>query len=83
MKMKRSISLLLSGLMLFSVACSGGKDPSSSDPNENNSQVQLKESDYYLVKDGKSDYQIVFSPNATYYESFAVSELQTLHLYLT
>ena len=77
MKMKRSISLLLSGLMLFSVACSGGKDPSSSDPNENNSQVQLKESDYYLVKDGKSDYQIVFSPNATYYESFAVSELQT------
>ena len=78
MKLKRSISLLLGFLMLFSAACGGGEDSSSSPiTEENNTQTQLKESDYYLVKDGKSDYKIVFSPNATYYESFAVSELQT------
>ncbi len=79
MKLKRGISLLLGAFMLFSVACNDGGDSSSSSPlpEESTTKTQLKESDYYLVKDGKSDYEIVFSPNATYYESFAVSELQT------
>ena len=79
MKIKRGISLLLGVLMLFSVACGDGEESSSSSPitEETTTQTQLKESDYYLVKNGRSDYKIVFSPEASYYESFAVSELQT------
>lgn len=73
--MKKIVSILLCLLLIFSaVGCqkAGGND----DGDDKNQQVQLALTDNYLVKDGKSDYKIVYPADASQKVAFAVSELQ-------
>ena len=73
--MKKIIAVILGIILIFcSISCSGNDNNKSVVPGA--SKENLKDSDYYLVKDRNSDYKIVFPSEGTYYETFAASELQ-------
>ena len=73
--MKKIIAVILGIILIFcSISCSGNDNNKSLVPGA--SKENLKDSDYYLVKDRNSDYKIVFPSEGTYYETFAASELQ-------
>lgn len=79
----KSIVGILSFVMLFNfAACTTSEESSSSSSSPTQSQVpteELKESSYYLTKDGASDYTIVYPADTIpgTHTAFAVSEMQT------
>lgn len=72
------ITMLLALAMVFS-ACKKPEDKTlPSDSSGGKHQFIIEETDYYLLKDGKTDYTIVLPDEATAREVTAGMELQTL-----
>ncbi len=67
--MKGIFCLLLSGVFFLAAACSGGEKTVEPEPDE------IRYTDSYLVKDGKSIYSVLLPESPTPAEEFAAQEL--------
>ena len=82
--MKKLFIFALCALMIFgsafSTGCGGNesdKETASVKPTKiGDEPISFEDGDEYLVKDGKSDYKIVVSADATKVEKYAAEELQ-------
>lgn len=64
--------MLICSLLVFSAACAPANDPSTGG-GEGDAYTYTSE---YIIRDGKSDYSIVYPENARGYEYFAAQELR-------
>lgn len=81
MKIRKILSTILAGIITFSliIATACGSEESSSSAvggNEQQTGYVPKETDYYMVQDGKSDYKIVIPSTANSQELTAGDEMQ-------